>query len=295
VEVVTNATVRAFESVHGKVPGSEFVILALGRLGGGELTHASDLDLIYLFTGDYRAESDGTKPLGAVHYYNRLAQRVTSGLTVQTAAGPLYDVDTRLRPSGAKGPLAVSLDGFAHYQRDEAWTWEHMALARARPVYGSVKARTAAQAIIASVLKAPRDAQALFKHAVKMREDMSTHKPPVGPLDVKLCSGGLVDLEFCVHVTQLRTGLGLEPRLGEAIAKLPLRAGFADAHQFLSRLLVTLRLVAPDLQLPPGQVRPLIARACGVDDWDALLAKLARVRQLVAREWQRITIQSKGN
>src|SRR3546814_2491821 len=84
----------------GRVPDSELVILALGRLGGAALTHASDLDLIYVFTGDYAAESDGPKPLGAVHYYNRLAQRVSGALSVPTAAGPLYEIDTRLRPSG---------------------------------------------------------------------------------------------------------------------------------------------------------------------------------------------------
>ncbi len=295
VEVVAHATIRAFETVHGKLPGSEFVILALGRLGGGELTHASDLDLIYLFTGDYRAESDGPKPLGAVHYYNRLAQRVTSGLSVATAAGPLYEVDTRLRPSGVKGPLAVSLDGFAHYQREEAWTWEHMALARARPVYGSTAARRATQAIIDAVLVAPRAAGELIKDAVKMRQDMAKHKPPIGPLDIKLCSGGLVDLEFCVHVMQLRTGSGIDPNLGAAIAQLQMPPEFADAHQFLTRLLVTLRLVAPDLETPSEPVRPLIARACSVDDWEALLAKLASVRQLVSSEWQRVVAESKGN
>jgi glutamate-ammonia-ligase adenylyltransferase len=286
--------IRAFEAVHGKVPGSEFVILALGRLGGGELTHASDLDLIYLFTGDYRAESDGPKPLGAVHYYNRLAQRVTSGLSVATAAGPLYEVDTRLRPSGAKGPLVVSLDGFAHYQREEAWTWEHMALARARPVYGSTAARVATQIIIDDVLGSPRDTHKLLKDAVKMRRDMAKHKPPVGPLDIKLFSGGLIDLEFCVHVAQLRSGSGLDPQLSAAIVQLQMPPGFVDAHQFLTRLLVTLRLVAPDLATPSEHVRRLIARACGLDDWKAVLAKLAAVRQLVSDAWQCIVAESKG-
>jgi [glutamine synthetase] adenylyltransferase / [glutamine synthetase]-adenylyl-L-tyrosine phosphorylase len=295
VEVITHATIRVFEATHGKVPDSEFVILALGRLGGGELTHASDLDLIYLFTGDYRAESNGPKPLGAVHYYNRLAQRVTSGLSVATAAGPLYEIDTRLRPSGAKGPLAVSLEGFAHYQREEAWTWEHMALARARAVYGSPSARAVTEAIIKDVLSRPREEHKLVKDAVKMRRDMAEHKPPKGPLDVKLCDGGLVDLEFCIHVAQLRTGTGLNPQLSAAISVLPLPKGFAQAHQFLTRLLVTLRLIAPDLETPSDPICRLIARACGADDWDAVLAQLATVRHLVSSEWQRIVSEAKGN
>ncbi|PND67878.1 hypothetical protein, partial [Escherichia coli] len=89
-----------------------------------------------LFTGDFAAESDGPKPLGATLYYNRLAQRVSAALSVPTAAGPLYEIDTRLRPSGTQGPLVVNVDSFARYQRESAWTWEHMALTRARPVFG---------------------------------------------------------------------------------------------------------------------------------------------------------------
>ena len=101
------------------------------------LTHASDLDIIYLHIGPERGEySDGAKPLAPNDYFNRLASRVTAALSVPTAAGPLYDVDTRLRPQGETGMLSVSLDAFERYQRDEAWTWEHMALCRARPVLG---------------------------------------------------------------------------------------------------------------------------------------------------------------
>ncbi|WP_077146464.1 glutamine-synthetase adenylyltransferase, partial [Sphingopyxis sp. KK2] len=141
LQVLADATVAEFVEAHGRIADGELVVLALGRLGGRALTHASDLDLIYLFTGDHLAESDGRRPLGATTYYNRLAQRVTAAMSVPTAAGKLYDVDTRLRPQGAQGPLVVTLDSFDRYQREEAWTWEHMALLRARPVYGSDAAR----------------------------------------------------------------------------------------------------------------------------------------------------------
>ncbi len=292
VHVVVDAVVSEFQRSHGRVPGSELVILALGRLGGGELTHASDLDLIYLFNGDFSAESDGPKPLGAVQYYNRLAQRVTAGLSVPTAAGPLYEIDTRLRPSGAKGPLSVSLEGFRRYQEDEAWTWEHMALARARSVYGSATARAEAEAIVTGVLRRPRDVQKLRCDAAKMRSDMAQHKPPKGPLDVKLAEGGLVDLEFCVHVVQLKSGIGLNPQLSHAIAALSkaglLPVDMLDAHRLLTRFLVTARLVAPDLNVPDEATRILFARACGADHWDALLADLDQTRQRVAATWQRI-------
>jgi glutamate-ammonia-ligase adenylyltransferase len=299
INVVGATVIAEFETAHGKVPGSELVILALGRMGGAELSHASDLDLVYLFTGDFAGESDGPKPLGASHYFNRLAQRVTAGLSVPTAAGALYEVDTRLRPSGAKGPLAVSLDSFERYQREEAWTWEHMALTRARLVFGSPGARAASQAIIDAELARPRDGQELVAAATKMRGDMAQHKPPKGPLDVKLCEGGLVDLEFTVHVTQLLNRKGFDPHLGTAIAALIaadlLPPVMADAHHLLTRMLVTTRLVAPDLQSPSGPTCALIARACDQPDWASLLAALDAVRQSVSEVWHGVSATPKGD
>ncbi len=141
VDVLAQAAIAEFEAAHGEVPGGDLVILALGRFGGGLLTHASDLDLIFLFTGDFHARSDGPRPLGATLYFNRLTTRVINALSVQTAAGALYEVDTRLRPSGTQGPLAVSFESFARYQAEAAWTWEHLALNRARVVFGPEAAR----------------------------------------------------------------------------------------------------------------------------------------------------------
>jgi glutamate-ammonia-ligase adenylyltransferase len=290
IEVLAAATVTEFERAHGRVPGSELVILALGRLGGGALTHASDLDLVYLFTGDFHAESDGARPLGATLYYNRLAQRVTAALSVPTAAGPLYPVDTRLRPSGTQGPLVVGLDSFARYQREEAWTWEHMALTRGRPVFGSPGARRALMAIVDAVLRGGRPERDVVADAVAMRAEMAAHKPPTGPLDAKLLPGGLVDLEFAVHVAQLTRRTGFDARLDRAIAELVaarvLPAGLGEALDLLTRLLVTVRLVAPDTQEPAPATRALIARALREPDWAAVLASFARVRETVAIAWQ---------
>ena len=291
VEALATATVAQFEQAHGRVPGGELVILALGRLGGAALTHASDLDLIYLFTGDFTAESDGAKPLGATLYFSRLAQRVTAALSVATAAGPLYAIDTRLRPSGAQGPLVVSLDSFARYQREEAWTWEHMALTRARPVFGSATARGALEAIVAGVLAGDRRARDVAADAAAMRAEMAQHKPPQGPLDAKLLTGGLVDLEFAVHVAQLTRRTAFHPELGKAVAALIAAGVFAPelraAHELLARLLVTVRLVAPDAQEPVAPAtRALIARAVMLPDWAAVLATFADVRERVAATWQ---------
>jgi len=274
------------------VPGGELVILALGRFGGGVMTHASDLDLIYLFTGDFLAESDGRRALGATTYFQRLAQRVSAAMSVPTAAGPLYEVDTRLRPSGNQGLLAASVDSFARYQAESAWTWEHMALTRARPVFGSPEARAAVQAIIDETLRRPRDKAALIVDAVKMRGDIATHKPPAGALDVKLVDGGLVDAEFAVHLLQLGEKEGFDPDLSVAIGALEaaglLGRGFGDAYALLARMLITLRLVAPDSAEPPEASRRLVAERCGHDDWDALLAAYGDARALIAQEWRRI-------
>lgn len=287
---LADCAVREFTAVHGTIADSEPVILALGRLGGSALTHASDLDLIFLFSGEIGCESDGQRPLGSTQYYNRLAQRIIAALSVPTAAGALYEVDTRLRPNGAQGLLAVSFSSFADYQQTDAWTWEHMALCRARVVYGSSKARARLDGIIAEVLNTPRDQEAVAAAALKMRADMAMHKRPIGPLDVKLLPGGLVDLEFIVHTLQLQHRIGFKPDLREALAVLAetglVRASLGDAHDLLTRLLVTLRLVAPDCAEPPPASRLLIARACGCTTWDGLLAAIETARSQVQDHWR---------
>ncbi len=296
IDTVTRRIISDFEVAHGRVAGCEFVILALGRMGGGLLTHASDLDLIYLFSGEFSGESDGVRPLGATHYFNRLAQRVTAGLSVPTAAGALYEVDTRLRPSGAQGPLVTTIDSFARYQREAAWTWEHMALCRARPVFGSAAAKASLAGIVTDTLRQPRNRAKLVEDVVKMRSDIAMHKPPAGPFDVKLGPGGLVDLEFAVHYAQLASGVGLSPDLRTAIADLAaagqVEPGLAEAHDLLTRLLVTLRLVTPGLGEPSASSQAVVARACGAADWPELLARLDAARQCVTRHWS--AVQDEG-
>jgi glutamate-ammonia-ligase adenylyltransferase len=292
IETLGRAAIAEFEEAHGKVPGGELVILGLGRLGGGVLTHASDLDLIYLFTGDFMSESVGRRALGATTYFNRLAQRVSTALSVPTAAGPLYEVDTRLRPSGNQGMLAVSVDSFARYEDESAWTWEHMALTRARSLFGSPAARAQVQGVIDATLARPRDPDALTADAAKMRRDIFTHKPPAGPFDVKLIEGGLIDAEFTVHLLQLRQRIGLDPRLAIAAAALEqaglIAPGFGEAHALLTRMLITLRLAAPKSDEPPLASQALVARACRMADWPALLVAYGQARTLIAGEWHRV-------
>ena len=291
IGALADATHADFARTHGWIDGSELLILGLGRLGGQALTHASDLDLVFLFDAPAGSASDGAKPLTATDYFNRLASRIVSSLSVSTAAGPLYEVDTRLRPQGSEGMLAVSQAGFERYQREEAWTWEHMALCRARPVYGSDAARERLAAMIRTLLSAPREAAKVRADARQMRFDMARHKPPAGPLDVKLGEGGLVDLEFAIHTLQLIHGRGLDPNLDVAIAELA-EAGLADPaiaadmHLILS-LLVTLRLVAEGGQ-PATASRQLVAEACGQPNWQTLLDAERVARHRIASFWNEV-------
>ena len=292
LQVALAAAEEEFAARHGRIAGSELVVVGLGRLGGGALTHASDLDIIYLFTGTHEGESDGERPLGATLYFNRLAQRVTAALSVPTAQGALYEVDTRLRPQGAQGPLAVSVESFARYQREDAWTWEHMALTRARVIAASEAAREEIDDVVGSILRAARDPDALRADLLAMRNEMAAHKPSKGPLDAKLLRGGLVDLEFLVHFLQLRDRIALTPDLGAAIAALveagSLSAALGDAHDLMTRLLVGTRLLAPELSRPNAAAAALLARQSGCEDYAELLQALDAARREVAAAWQDI-------
>ena len=292
--VVVPAVVADFERAHGRVAGSAPVILALGRYGGRALTHASDLDLIYLFTGSHEAVSDGAKPLAATLYFNRLAARLTAALSVPTAAGALYEVDTRLRPWGAKGMLAVSVASFARYQAEDAESWEHMALTRARVVAGDC---AEVSAVIAAILDRPREADALRRDVAGMRADIAAAKPSKGAFDVKLAPGGLVDLEFLVHFVQLRDRMALGPDLEVAIAALTaahrLPAGLAGDHALLSRFLVLLRLVAPGSDVPAAfspAVEAMLARGLGAASFPALTAQLGLAKTSIRQAFHNIVL-----
>ena len=286
------AAIEEFTAAHGEIANGELVALGLGRFGGHSLTHASDLDIVYLHTSAQGTASNGRKPLGPNDYFNRLASRITAALSVPTAAGPLYEVDTRLRPEGAKGMRVVSLDAFERYQRQEAWTWEHMALCRARPVFGSPAARQRTSAIINAILRLPRDRAKIAGDAARMRAEMDRHKASRGRLDVKLGPGGLVDLEFAVQVLQLTTHVGLDTRLEVALGQLAAEslvpANIVDALKLLSRMLVMMRLVAPGDVKPTGETWQLVADACGASSWDELLAEHDAARQSIATVWNGI-------
>jgi glutamate-ammonia-ligase adenylyltransferase len=194
-----------FARRHGRVPGGVLAVIGMGRLGSREMTLASDLDLILIYDLPPGSEmSDGPHPLPIASYYARLSQRLIGAITAPTAEGRLYEVDMRLRPSGASGPIASNLPSFTRYQRESAWTWEHMALTRARPVAGDPALRMRIADAIGSVLASKRDALRLLVDVADMRRRIANENPRPSLWDLKNRRGGLIDLEFIVQYLQLR-------------------------------------------------------------------------------------------
>jgi glutamate-ammonia-ligase adenylyltransferase len=206
VAVVLRLALRELEAAHGALPGARFAVVGYGSLGGEELGFGSDLDLVFLYETDGDVVSDGARPLDAARWCARLAQKVVALLGTVTAAGRLFDVDVRLRPDGAKGLLVSPLAGFADYQRQRAWTWEHQALVRARCVAGDTALGVRFEATRAEVLARPRDAATLRDDVAAMRARMRGELDRSAParFDLKQGEGGLVDLEFLLQFIVLR-------------------------------------------------------------------------------------------
>lgn len=184
----------------------DFVILGYGKLGGIELSYNSDLDIVFLHDAAADGMTDGDKPLANETFFARLGQRIIHILTTRTMSGQLYEVDIRLRPSGASGLLVSSLKAFEKYQREQAWTWEHQALVRARVVAGCERAGARFEEIRAAILCRSRDEATLRTEVREMREKMISHKGQSDPalFDLKNDAGGIVDIEFVVQYAALR-------------------------------------------------------------------------------------------
>jgi glutamate-ammonia-ligase adenylyltransferase len=194
-----------------------FIIVGYGKVGGLELGHGSDLDLVFIHDGDPQAETDGIKPIDGAQFFTRLGQRIIHLLTAQTNSGQLYEVDMRLRPSGASGLLVSSLGAFARYQENEAWTWEHQALVRARVLVGSQDVGQAFEKVRATILGKTRDLPTLRQEVsemrAKMRDNLGSKSTAAGtganafeataPFDIKQDAGGIVDIEFMVQYAAL--------------------------------------------------------------------------------------------
>jgi glutamate-ammonia-ligase adenylyltransferase len=294
----------ALATQAGHVRGGAFAVIAMGKLGGREMTASSDLDLIFIYDAPDDVEaSDGDKPLPVSAYYGRLAQRLIAALTVPTAEGVLHEVDMRLRPTGNKGPVAVSLETFARYHASEAWTWERMALTRARVIAAPAHLRSKIEAAVQTALTASFDAAKLAADAREMREKMASQFLGKSLWDLKFVPGGLVDIEFIAQMLQLReahrhlavidanTIAALE-RLAEAGALAAADAQTLISTARIENALVQVLRIAVDGTLEPATASPglkvLLARAAGAKDFAALEALLAQAQTRVRTIFERV-------
>lgn len=292
---------REMEERHGLVPGGRVAVLGLGRLGSRELTAGSDVDLILLYEHDEDApQSDGAKPLAPSQYFARLTQRLVAAVSAPTAEGVLYAIDLRLRPSGNKGPVATRLSAFRRYQRNEAWTWEHMALARARTVAGDGEFCAEVAREVAAVVGMPRDRNKLFADAAEMRGLLAREKPPRDPWDLKFVRGGIIDLEFiaqcAVLAGKVAAGTGtatasvlaaLDPSFGAGERQVDLLAAY-----WLFNTITQLTRLCLEERFEPGEAPPglidLLLSVTGSPDIEVLGAQLVETERAAATSFEQL-------
>jgi glutamate-ammonia-ligase adenylyltransferase len=200
------AVVSEFVTKHGPMPGRGGIVLGMGSLGAGRLNAESDLDLIMIYDAQGVETSDGRRPLATRTYYARLTQALVTALSAQMSEGRLYEVDMRLRPSGRSGPVATSFDAFQLYQADEAWTWEHLALTRARAIAGDQELAAQFEAFRQKILTDKGQGATVLADVADMRRRIAQSKPPQGAWDAKIGAGRLQDIELLAQTSCLRAG-----------------------------------------------------------------------------------------
>jgi glutamate-ammonia-ligase adenylyltransferase len=290
IDALVRDVEKELERVHGRIPGGGAVVVAMGKLGGREMTASSDVDLIVVYDFDpAAAQSDGPKPLAPSQYYARYTQRLISHLSAPTAEGTLYEVDMRLRPSGQKGPVAAQLSTFREYQETEAWTWEHLALTRARVISGPPALRQRVEDDIRRTLTRPRARAVIAKDVLEMRARIAAEKGTTNVWDLKQVRGGLVDLEFIAQHLQLVHAAahpGILDQNTQAAYKKLAAAGLipaADAGRLIAathlihNLTQIIRLCLEgtfDPATAPAGLKTLLARAGDAPNFGALEGQL---------------------
>jgi len=304
LEATLDHVLRAFESEYGRVAGGRVAVIAMGKLGSREATATSDLDLVIVYDFDEdKPDSDGRRSLHAVQYYTRLTQRLISALTASTRRGPLYDVDMRLRPSGKQGPVAVRFSSFVQYQREEAETWEKMAISRARPICGDPSLRGELSATIEHSLSERRKIKSLARDIRDMRELIAKEKGDHDRSDLKLYRGGLIDVEFAAqflvlaHAAEHRELLvvGTADILRRARSSGLLKEEDAEillaAHRLYTDIVQMQRILLPVDMKPdaaPAAVRRRIATSAGLPDEKQLNAEIVERAAAVSAIFKRL-------
>ena len=275
--------VRAFALRHGAAPGRGAVVVGMGSLGAAQLNAQSDLDLIVIYDAAGVEASDGARPLAARAYYARLTQSLVTALTVPTAEGRLYEVDMRLRPSGRQGPVATSLDSFLAYQMGEAWTWEHLALTRARVLAGGAALAADVEAARCRVLTAKAAGAAVVRDVAAMRARLAEARPGLAVLEGKAGPGKLMDVELFAQMLALQAGAGareVEAQLAAGVAEGKVSQSEATdltrSYRFCWRLRVALKLIGDPAVLGQGATA-FVLRETAQTSMAALTARLAEV------------------
>ncbi len=302
INTLCPAVKSEFAAAHGQFPNGDMAVVALGKLGGRDMTIESDLDLLFIYdaTGD---QSDGEKPLTSIPYFTRLGQRYLSALTAPTAEGPLYDVDMRLRPSGNAGPLASTLQSFIQYHEQDAWTWERMALTRARVIESGKGLKDRIETAIKTILTTPQDPDTLLKDVAAMRVRLAGGRAPSGPWDIKNIRGGLIDIEFITQYLQLLhapdnplvldqdTGASLENLRDAGLLDESPANQLIDALQLWRNLQGIVRLTAgdsfDDQTATSGNCAMLLA-ACDAENLETLKKRVSDTATTTFRLYQEI-------
>ncbi len=304
IRAVHRTVSENFAKTHGRIHGAATAVIAMGKLGGFEMTAASDLDLILIYQFDHAfPESGGARSLYGGQYFARLTQRLINALTAPTNLGRLYEVDMRLRPSGRAGPLATEINHFADYQENEAWTWEHMALTRARVTSASAEFSGEVRQIIHNVLCRPRDPKLIAEDVLEMRKAVAKEKPDHDRWDLKYAAGGLVDIEFIAQYLQLVHANGMPDLLDTSTARVIDKAWIAgvlaaeDAevlrpavqlYQDLTQILRMCWVGKFDPKNIKASLSELLAGAADVPDFATLEATLTETQTKVRKSFERI-------
>ncbi len=314
LSVLVPSVLADFAARFGRVPGGALAVVAMGKAGGREMMAGSDLDLMFIYdhTAD-ATESRGARSLPASQWFVRAVQACIAALTAPGPEGQMYALDMRLRPSGNKGPVAVSLEGFRHYHEWDAWTWERMALTRARVAAGPADMRRKVNQAIEAAIQRQQTPDQIRANATTMRERVARDLRPHGPWDVKLRTGGLIDIEFIAQTLQLihardagvhrsqTTRVALQ-RLSRAnvIANRDARL-LIDAERLWRTIQGMLRMTVgrtEATELPHASALPLLRAVtkAGVsaDDTDDLLNKSADIARQVRIIFERYVGKSGG-
>ncbi|WP_093968500.1 glutamine-synthetase adenylyltransferase [Actibacterium lipolyticum] len=292
VAAVWPAVVANFAQKHGVPPGNGAVVLGMGSLGAQRLNGGSDLDLIVIYDAGEVEGSDGRRPLPSRTYYARLTQALVTALTAPMAEGKLYEVDMRLRPSGNQGPVATSFQSFVDYQRNSAWTWEHLALTRARAVAGDAQLGARVEEFRQQLLREKADVQTVVDGVIDMRARLADAKPAKDAWDGKRGPGRGQDVELVASAAALIAGsaetmvpaqlaVGVEAKwLTQEQAQ-----GLEDAYALFRRAQIAAKLLS-DKPIDPSALGAggcaFFLRACGANSADALAEMLEQVQSKTA-------------